>query len=42
MLVEYVKDIYYVRFYDPNYHRYRERHFYSVSLVKKSDKVNGA
>ena len=40
MLVEYVKDNHYARFYDPSYHRYRERHF-SVSLVKKSDKVNG-
>ena len=37
----YVKDNYYARFYDPSYHRYREGHL-SVSLVKKSDKVNGA
>ena len=36
VLKEYVKDNYYTRFYDPSYHRYRERHF-SVSLVKKSD-----
>ena len=40
VLVEYVKDKYNARFYDPSYHRYRERHF-SVLLVKKSDKVNG-
>ena len=31
----------FARFYDPSYHRNRERHL-SVSLVKKSDKVNGA
>ena len=37
VLVEYVKDNFYARFYDPSYHRYRERHF-SVLLVKKSDK----
>ena len=27
ILVEYVKDNYYARFYDPSYHRYSERHF---------------
>ena len=35
VLVEYVKDNYYARFYDPSYHMYRERHL-SVLLVKKS------
>ena len=32
VLVDYVKGIYYARFYNPSYHRYREN----------SDKVNGA
>ena len=41
VLVEFVKDNYYARFYDPSYHRYRERHL-SVLLVMKSDNVNGA
>ena len=41
VLVECVKNNYYARFHDPSYHRYIERHF-NVSLVKKSDKVNGA
>ena len=41
VLVEYVKDNNYVRFYDPSYQSYRERHF-GILLVKKSDKVNGA
>ena len=41
MLVEYVKDNYYARFYDPRYHRYSERHL-SVLPIKKSDKVHGA
>ena len=41
MLVEYVKDNYYARFYDPSYHRYSERHL-SVLPINKSDKVHGA
>ena len=41
MLVEYVKDNYYSRFYDPSDHRYSERHL-SVLPIKKSDKVHGA
>ena len=41
VLVEYVKDKYYARFYDPSYQRYRTRHL-GILLVKKSDKVNGA
>ena len=40
VLIVYVKDNYYARFYDPSYHRYIERLF-SVLLVKKSEKVNG-
>ena len=36
VLVEFVQDNYYARFYDPSYHRYRERHF-SILLDKKSD-----
>ena len=41
MLVEYVKDNYYARFYDPSYQMYSERHL-SVLPIKKSDKVHGA
>ena len=41
MLVEYVKDNYYARFYCPRYHKYRERHF-SILLDVKFLQVNGA
>ena len=41
LLVEYVKDNYYARFYDPCYHGYSETHL-SVLPIKKSDKVHGA
>ena len=34
MLVKYIKDNYYARFHDPNYHRYRERHFSVLLDVK--------
>ena len=40
MLVEYVKDNYYVRFHDSSYHRYRERHF-NILLVKCRSRVPG-
>ena len=37
MLVEYVKDKYYARFYDPSYHRYSERQvFYPSGNLTKS------
>ena len=41
MLVEYVNDNDYARFYYPSYHRHSERHL-SVLPIKKSDKYNGA
>ena len=34
MLVEYVKANHYVRFNDPSYHKYRERHFSILLDVK--------
>ena len=34
MLVEYAKDNYYVKFHDPGYHRYRERHLSILLDVK--------
>ena len=34
VLVEYVKDNYYVRFDDPSYHRYRERYFSIILDLK--------
>ena len=40
MPVEYVKDNYYAKFYDPSYHRYSESHL-TVLPIKKSDKVHG-
>ena len=34
MLVEYVNDMYYERFHDPMYHRYRKRHLSILFDVK--------
>ena len=39
MLVEYVNDNHYARFYDPCYHRYRERHFRILLDVKLLQKL---